>query len=65
MRLLITGVCGFVGSTIAFALRELRPDAKIFGIDNFCRPGSETNRRRLQDAGVQVSHRRCAVRERY
>jgi CDP-paratose 2-epimerase len=62
MRLLITGVCGFVGSTIAFALRELRPDAKIFGIDNFCRPGSETNRRRLQGAGVQVSHRdvRCA-----
>jgi CDP-paratose 2-epimerase len=62
MRLLITGACGFVGSTIAFALRELRPDAKILGIDNFCRPGSETNRRRLQDVGVQVSHRdvRCA-----
>src|SRR4051794_8719686 len=62
MRLLITGVCGFVGSTIAFALRELRPDAIIFGIDNFCRPGSETNRRRLHAAGVQVSHRdvRCA-----
>jgi CDP-paratose 2-epimerase len=62
MRLLITGVCGFVGSTIALAMRELRPDAKISGIDNFCRPGSETNRRRLQDAGVHVSHRdvRCA-----
>ncbi len=62
MRLLITGVCGFVGSTIAFAMRQLRPDAKISGIDNFCRPGSETNRRRLRDAGVQVSHRdvRCA-----
>jgi CDP-paratose 2-epimerase len=62
MRLLITGVCGFVGSTIALAMRQLRPDATIAGIDNFCRPGSETNRRRLLDAGVHVSHRdvRCA-----
>jgi CDP-paratose 2-epimerase len=62
MRLLITGVCGFVGSTVALKLRELRPDAKIFGIDNFCRPGSESNRLRLHAAGVQVSHRdvRCA-----
>src|SRR6478609_4510147 len=62
MRLLITGVCGFVGSTVALALRKLRPNATISGIDNFCRPGSETNRLLLQQAGIKVSHRdvRCA-----
>ena len=62
MHVLITGICGFVGSTIALAMRQLRPDAKISGIDNFCRPGSETNRLHLQKAGVHVGHRdvRCA-----
>jgi CDP-paratose 2-epimerase len=62
MHVLITGICGFVGSTIAVAMRRLRPDAKISGIDNFCRPGSETNRLHLQKAGVHVGHRdvRCA-----
>jgi CDP-paratose 2-epimerase len=62
MHVLITGVCGFVGSTIALAMRRLRPDANISGIDNFCRPGSETNRLHLQKAGVNVGHRdvRCA-----
>jgi CDP-paratose 2-epimerase len=62
MRLLITGICGFVGSTVALALRNLRPDAHISGIDNFCRPGSETNRSRLRAAGITVAHAdmRCA-----
>ncbi len=62
MRLFITGICGFVGSTVALAVRRLRPDVKVSGIDNFCRPGSETNRRRLQDAGIVVAHAdvRCA-----
>src|SRR5207237_2594174 len=38
------------------------PDAKVSGIDNFCRPGSETNRLRLRQAGVHVAHAdmRCA-----
>ena len=62
MHVLITGICGFVGSTIALAMRRLRPEAKISGVDNFCRPGSETNRLHLQKAGVHVGHRdvRCA-----
>src|SRR5437868_6796231 len=62
MHLFITGICGFVGSTVALALRELRPGAKVSGIDNFCRPGSETNRLRLRQAGVHVAHAdmRCA-----
>jgi CDP-paratose 2-epimerase len=62
MRLFITGICGFVGSTVALALRELRPDVQIRGIDNFCRPGSETNRSRLKSAGISATHAdvRCA-----
>ena len=44
MRFLITGICGFAGSQIAISLKEHFADAHIFGMDNFRRPGSETNR---------------------
>lgn len=44
MKLLITGICGFVGSTLARAIREEHPDWDLVGIDNFCRIGSELNR---------------------
>ena len=56
MRLLISGICGFVGSTLALALREHQPGMELIGFDNFIRPGSETNRRRLQALGVRVFH---------
>src|ERR1051326_1351270 len=56
MRVLITGVCGFVGSTIARGLREHASGLEIAGIDNFARPGSETNRLSLPAAGVRVFH---------
>ena len=56
MRLLITGVCGFVGSTVALGLREGWPDWEIVGLDNFVRPGSETNRARLKQLGVKLLH---------
>ncbi len=62
MRILITGICGFVGSSVALRLRESSPDAEVSGIDNLSRPGSETNRTRLLSAGVRVVHGdvRCA-----
>ena len=56
MRVLITGACGFVGSALAFALRESIEDVEIVGLDNLWRPGSETNRARLRDAGIRVVH---------
>lgn len=56
MKLLITGICGFVGSTLARSLREQFPDWKISGIDNFSRPGSELNRLSLQSLDVLVVH---------
>jgi CDP-paratose 2-epimerase len=56
MRIVITGICGFVGSELALGLRERWSDAEIAGIDNFSRPGSETTRPRLTAAGITVKH---------
>jgi nucleoside-diphosphate-sugar epimerase len=44
MKILITGICGFVGSSLAKFWRETSPDWDICGLDNFIRPGSERNR---------------------
>jgi CDP-paratose 2-epimerase len=56
MKILITGICGFVGSTLAKALLESSPGLQIIGVDNFIRPGSELNRRELAALGVKVFH---------
>src|SRR5687767_14535995 len=52
MRILITGICGFVGSTLA---RELIARGhQVTGFDNFIRPGSETNRGPLEKLGARI-----------
>ena len=59
MKLLITGICGFVGSTTACALQDQRRAGEpltIFGVDNFSRPGSETNRHALKQRGIKLYH---------
>jgi CDP-paratose 2-epimerase len=56
MKILITGICGFVGSALAKALLERREGLALYGIDNLQRPGSEMNRGRLRSLGVQVIH---------
>jgi CDP-paratose 2-epimerase len=56
MRILITGVCGFVGSTLAECLLERVEGLQVAGVDNLMRPGAETNRARLQRLGVQFIH---------
>jgi CDP-paratose 2-epimerase len=56
MKVLITGICGFVGSTLALNLLERLPGLSICGIDNFMRPGSENNRSRLKQLGIQLFH---------
>lgn len=56
MRLLITGICGFVGSSLADWFRERESSCEIIGIENFVRPGSETNRAILRSRGIRVQH---------
>jgi CDP-paratose 2-epimerase len=56
MKILITGICGFVGSTIAKAWIDADADIVIYGLDNFIRPGSEENRNHLQKLGVKLFH---------
>ena len=43
MKILITGICGFAGSSIAKALLHSHTDLSILGLDNFIRRGSEIN----------------------
>ncbi len=52
MRILITGICGFVGSSLAREL--LAAGHQVTGFDNYIRPGSETNRAPLEKLGAMV-----------
>src|SRR6476659_2530484 len=56
MKILISGVCGFVGSHLARYLLELHEGITIVGLDNLARSGSETNRVSLKRLGVQLFH---------
>jgi len=62
MKILITGVCGFVGSTLARHWRETQPSWTLYGLDSLIRAGSESNRAALTRLGVKVFHAdlRCA-----
>ena len=55
MKILITGICGFVGSSLARAFTQAGGH-HLIGLDNFIRPGSETNRAELKKLGVQIFH---------
>ena len=58
MKLLISGICGFVGRTIAEGLLDCQAgaDIEIIGIDNLSRSGSSLNRDLLLYRGVRVVH---------
>lgn len=56
MKILVTGACGFVGSTLIHELLTAQPDVSIVGIDNFSRAGSEINRQSIKQLGVQLIH---------
>ena len=53
MKLLITGICRFVGSTLAKSLLEQQAGLRI---DNFIRPGSEMNRSPLKELGIKIHY---------
>jgi CDP-paratose 2-epimerase len=59
MKVLITGVCGFVGSQLAAGLVEHglgSGSLEVVGLDNLSRPGSHTNIPPLQKLGVRLIH---------
>ena len=51
MRILVSGICGFVGSELALGLR--RAGHEVCGFDNFSRPGSPLNQSRIKEAGIE------------
>ena len=56
MKILISGVCGFVGSTLAEALLDDDSTNEIVGFDNLSRAGSHLNLDRLRKRGVTVRY---------
>ena len=56
MKILITGICGFVGRVLADGLLDADPALRIVGLDNLSRPGSWLNRAPLRARGVEVRH---------
>lgn len=56
MKILITGICGFAGSTLAKTLKELDSTIEIIGIDNLSRSGSYLNRSGLNSLSITVHH---------
>jgi len=56
LKLLITGACGFVGSTLIRTWAERGSAHSFIGLDNLIRPGSETNRGILKKMGVPIVH---------
>src|SRR5687767_1860126 len=62
MRILITGICGFVGHVLAKTLREHIAGVEIIGLDNLTRAGSEQNRAALAKEKIRFYHAdvRCA-----
>lgn len=62
-HVLITGGAGFVGSSLALAIRERHPDVTVTALDNLRRRGSELNLPRLAAAGIRFSHGDVRCRE--
>ena len=55
-RILVTGGAGFVGSSVALALKRNDPETRVVAFDNLHRRGSELNLDRLREAGVGFAH---------
>jgi CDP-paratose 2-epimerase len=56
MKLLITGISGFVGCRLALALQARIEHLEITGVDNLLRQGSELNRTALRPANIAFFH---------
>ena len=56
MKILISGICGFVGSNLAHALLDEDSTTEIIGFDNLSRAGSHLNVDPLRQRGVDVRY---------
>jgi CDP-paratose 2-epimerase len=56
MKILISGACGFVGSTLANGLLDNVSSREIIGFDNLSRAGSHVNLEALRKRGVKLRH---------
>lgn len=63
MRVLISGICGFVGRHVATDLKAAFEGLEVVGIDNLIRRGSETNLPALKALGCLVAHGDVRVAE--
>jgi len=54
LKVFITGICGFVGSSIAKTLLQCHSNLQIIGLDNFSRKGSELNISELTNLGIDL-----------
>lgn len=55
-NVLVTGGAGFVGSTLALALKARHLDMQVVALDNLHRGGSELSLARLRAGGVRFQH---------
>src|SRR6202050_2453874 len=55
-RILVTGGAGFVGSSVALALKRSQPQTHVTAFDSLHRRGSELNLGRLREGGVGFTH---------
>jgi CDP-paratose 2-epimerase len=56
MKILISGICGFAGSSIAHGLLDDDSTIEITGLDNLSRAGSHLNIEPLRKRGVKLVH---------
>jgi CDP-paratose 2-epimerase len=56
MKLVITGGCGFIGSSISIHLKKKYPHYRIIAFDNLKRRGSELNVNRLYENDIEFIH---------
>ena len=56
MKILVSGVCGFAGSSITQGLLEQNSGIEVIGLDNFSRAGSHLNIEPLRQRGVKLIH---------